>query len=119
MALAALAFADAILGRQAEGDLDLAQHVHSHLQQQDDLEGAKGVEGGAANLQIREDRGDGEDGLLAGEGGGGEEGARVCEQVGVHDAVQVDEADVAGQKLEDGGHVGWRCGVGSCGGGGV
>ena len=36
------------------------------------------------------------------------EGEHVVEDAGVHGAVEVDDADVAGEELEDGRHVYWR-----------
>ena len=47
----------------------------------------------------------GEDGRGWGFALGGEDGEVVVD-LGVEDAVQPDDADVAGQELEDGGHVG-------------
>lgn len=38
-------------------------------------------------------------------GGVGEEGEHVVEDASVHDAVEVNDADVAGEELEDGRHI--------------
>ena len=49
----------------------------------------------------------------------GEEGEHVVEDAFVHYAVEVDDVHVAGEKLEDGGHVDWgrRFGVVGAAGG--
>lgn len=36
-----------------------------------------------------------------------EGGKHVVEDAGVHDAVEVEDADVAGKELEDGRHINW------------
>ena len=89
-----------ILLRQPQRSLDVAQDMHRDVQQQADLQGAKGVERDAADREAGED---GRDGGLRGARG---TGLGVGQHAAVHKAVQAHDTDVAREELQDGGHVG-------------
>lgn len=67
--------------------------MHADLQQQFDLKCAEFVQRDASDLHAWEDGGNGIDAL----GGVLKKGEHVVEDAGVHDAVEMDDADVAGE----------------------
>lgn len=66
--------------------------MHGHLKQKGHLQGTEAIKAGPANSEIWKDGRDGVGPFWW----GGEKGARIIQEVGIHDAVEVDKADIAG-----------------------